>query len=118
MRRQRGWMLWLVMTVIVACLAMGSLAATHLATRAARFRHDERRVQALWLARSAALRKSSASRTFRAGGDSIALRGFALGPTRFTGDATVPRVGSAHVEVTLGAGGRVVAVKEEWRAAP
>ena len=111
-----GFALYPLMIALVAVGALGWVVLGRIDSGNAQRVIADRRVQALWLARSAVRTQVPASREVPLGGGVTArVRVYGLGGRRFAADVVVPGKGSARVDATFGADGRVVAISEDWR---
>ena len=114
--QRRGFALHAVMIALVAVGALGALVLARIDTGNAQRVVADRRVQALWLARSAVRTQLPASREVSLGGGVTArVRVYGFGGRRFAADVVVPGKGSARVEATFGPDGRLTAISEDWR---
>lgn len=112
----RGFALHAVMIAIVAVGALGWVVLARIDTGNEQRAIADRRVQALWLARSAVRTQVPASREVSLGGGGTArVRVYGFGGRRFAADVVVPGKGSARVDATFGPDGRLVAISEDWR---
>jgi type II secretory pathway pseudopilin PulG len=117
MRRTRGYALLAVMIAIAAVLTLGAVVSSRVESGIAGRELADRRVQALWLARSAVRTQLPASHDVPLGrGVTARVRVFGFGSGRFAADVVVPGRGSARVDATFAADGRLTALTESWRA--
>lgn len=116
MRRSPGYVLHAMMIVLAALAALLFSVSTRIeAGNAGRIR-AERRVQAMWLARSAVATRAAASREVTLAPGVVArVRIHSFGSGRYAADVVVPGAGAARVEQTFAADGRISAVSESWR---
>lgn len=118
MKRRNGFVLHAVMIALAAIAALVFSVSVRIEAANARQTLAERRVQALWLARSAVQTRVAASRDVTLAKGVVArIRVYSFGGGRFAADVVVPGAGSARVEQTFGADGCASAVSESWRTA-
>ena len=114
--RNRGFALHALVIALLAIGALGWVVLSRIDDGNARRAPDERRVQALWLARSAVRTQLPATREVALARNVTArVRIFGLGGRRFAADVVVPGSGTAHVDATFGADGSLVQLSEDWR---
>ena len=116
--RRRGFVLHALMIALAALAALLFAVSGRIEAGNARRMRAERRVQALWLARSAVATRTAASREVTLAPGVVArVRIYSFGGGRYAADVVVPGAGSARVEGTFTGDGRISAVSESWRAA-
>lgn len=115
-RGRRGSALYAVLMAIVAVGSLLLVITGRIDTGIRQHVLSDRRVQALWLARSAVRTQVPTSRDVPLGGGVVArVRVYSFGGRRFAADVVVPGKGTARVEATFGADGALSAISEAWR---
>ena len=118
-RRRAGWTLHLTMVAIAAVGALFLVVSARMDAAVERRNAEDVRVQARWLARSAArTRRAASHRVVLPRGDVASVRVFAFGSGRFAADVVVADHGTARADATFATDGRITALREEWIATP
>jgi hypothetical protein len=114
----RGHSLLLLMVVMAALLGLGAVVSQRLDGELAGRKDEDRRTQAIWLARSAASTAQPGERKVTVAGAVASVR-VRSGAGKVEAEAALAGFGTARVEAVLGADGKPVEWREQYeRAAP
>lgn len=118
---RRGHALHLVMVALTALSVLGAIAWDRIASHRFARRAEERRLQALWMARGSALAGRPGTRKLQLDGETVNVntRVYRVpGGSNAQSEVTLPRFGTAHVDVTLDGSGMPTRWEERYDRTP